>query len=96
MSLENIQDRKRDTCRAVSDNMDLVRSIQERWDRGDFTSIDWADEDIELEFADGPDAGRWKGVAGLAEGWRYSRTPGRVFVRKQSSFGRLTANACSY
>ena len=70
MSQANIQDRKRDTCRAVSDNMDLVRSIQERWDRGDFTWTDWADEDIELEFADGPDAGRWKGVAGMAEGWR--------------------------
>ena len=48
MSQANIPDRKRDTCRAVSDNMDLVRSIQERWDRGDFTWIDWADEDIEL------------------------------------------------
>lgn len=60
----------RDTALGVSDNLDLVRSIQEHWDRGDFNSVAWAHPDIELEFADGPDAGRWTGLDGMAEGWR--------------------------
>ncbi len=49
-------DRKRDTYGDVR-NMDLVRSIQERWDRGDFTWVDWADTDIELQFENA-----WEGL----------------------------------
>jgi len=54
----------------VSANLDLVRSIHAEWERGDFGSIAWADPEIELVFADGPDPGTWKGLREVGEGWR--------------------------
>ena len=46
--------------------MDLVRSIVEAWERGDYGSAEWADANIEFVFADGPSPGRWIGPAAMA------------------------------
>jgi hypothetical protein len=49
-----------------SANLDLVRSICEPWERGDFGSAEWVHPEIEFVAGDGLTPGRtWKGLAGL-------------------------------
>jgi ketosteroid isomerase-like protein len=52
------------------ENLDLVRSILVGWERGDFSSVEWADPEIELVVADGPEKGVWRGQGEMAAGWR--------------------------
>ena len=54
----------------MSENLDLVCAIFADWERGEYRSIAWAHPEIENEIVGGPSPGRWKGLAGMAEGWR--------------------------
>ena len=53
-----------------SASLGLVRSIFPAWERGDYSSAEWAHPEIEYVIADGPAPGSWTGLAGLAEGFR--------------------------
>jgi ketosteroid isomerase-like protein len=53
----------------MSDNVQLVRSIYERWAEGDFGDASWADPDFELVLVDGPTPGRFKGLAAAGAAW---------------------------
>jgi ketosteroid isomerase-like protein len=52
----------------MSANVDLVRSIYADWERGDYSSVEWAHPDIEYMMADGPEPGASTGVVGIQEG----------------------------
>jgi ketosteroid isomerase-like protein len=73
----------------MSSNLDLVRSIYVAWERGDFSSTHWADPDIQLAFADGPDPAKWTGVAGMAEGWRSFQSTWEDFRAAPTEFIEL-------
>jgi hypothetical protein len=51
-------------------NLDLVRSIYAAWERGDYSSTEWADPEIEYVIVEGPAPGTWTGMTGMPEGMR--------------------------
>jgi ketosteroid isomerase-like protein len=53
-----------------SANVELVRSIYAAWERGDYTSADWAHPEIQYLMV-GPEPGSRMVLAGMAEGFRY-------------------------
>jgi ketosteroid isomerase-like protein len=53
----------------MSENLDLVRSIYTAWSNNDYGSLPWADAEIELVKADGPDPGSWHGVQAMSPVW---------------------------
>ncbi len=79
----------------MSENLDLVRSIYADWERGDFSSIAWADREIEFVIADGPDPGRWTGLAGLVEGWRQWLSAWDGYITEVDAVREVDASACS-
>ena len=62
-------------------NLDLVKSISAGWERGDYGSLEWADEQIEFVIADGPEPARVRGretmaadLAGFQDAWEEYRS----------------------
>ena len=55
----------------ASANVDLLRSVYADWERGDYSSVEWADPDVELVIADGPGRETWRGLTEVGEGWSF-------------------------
>jgi ketosteroid isomerase-like protein len=70
----------------ASANVEVVRSILAANARGDYSSTDWADPAIEFVIADGPSPGAWKGVSGMAAGWRELASAWRDFRTQAEEF----------
>jgi hypothetical protein len=79
----------RDTPRVSSANLELGRSLLADWERGDFTSAEWAGPEIEFTLADGPDPRSWTGIARLAEGWRAFQSACEGFRSEPTAFREL-------
>jgi ketosteroid isomerase-like protein len=73
----------------MSENLDLVRSIYADWERGDFSSADWAHPNIELILADGPSPGRWEGLPAMAASMRDLFTPWEHFRAEAEEYRPL-------
>jgi ketosteroid isomerase-like protein len=54
----------------MSENLDVVRSIYTAVAAGDYSSADWASEEIEYVVADGVEPTTTRGLGGLAEAMR--------------------------
>lgn len=59
----------------MSANLDLVRSIYAARESGDYSSIDWADPQIEYVLVDGPSPGTFTGLSELARVTRELLSP---------------------
>ncbi len=53
-----------------SHNLDVVRSIYDGWQCGDFSRSDWAHPEIEFVYVGGPEPAEGRGIAAMDELWR--------------------------
>jgi len=54
--------------RMSKENVAIVRAIYAAWEQGDFSSVDWADPEIEYTMP-GPDARLYHGIEDMSRAW---------------------------
>jgi ketosteroid isomerase-like protein len=73
----------------MSANLDLVRSIYAAWERGDFSSSEWAHPEIEHVDADGPLGGGTGGFDRMGRGVREFLSAWEEFRLEADGFREL-------
>ena len=71
------------------ENVDVVRSNYAAWERGDYSSADGAEAEIEYVIADGPTPGSWRGLAGMAKAVRDGLSGWRDFHEEAEEYREL-------
>jgi ketosteroid isomerase-like protein len=72
-----------------SANLDLARSIYAAWERGDSSSADWADPEIEFAFIGGPEPVSGIGLAAMADAMRAFLAPWKEYRAEAEEFREL-------
>ena len=75
----------------MSASLELVRSIYADWERGDFSSAEWAHAEIEFVFTGVPDPGSATGRAAMAKAMRNWLTSWEGFRLAADEFRELDA-----
>jgi ketosteroid isomerase-like protein len=73
----------------MSENLELVHSIFTTWERGDFSSAEWAHPEIEFVLVGGPSEGSWWGVAQMAKRFREWLSPWERFRVEADEYREL-------
>jgi len=68
-----------DTAWAMSENLDLVRSIYAASERGEHLPTGWAHPEIAFAIADGPEPSRRTGLGHAEDAWRDFVSPWKQF-----------------
>jgi len=53
----------------TSPNVAVIQDLFARWERGDWSDLDWMDPDIEMVRIDGIEPGSWRGRDAVAREW---------------------------
>jgi ketosteroid isomerase-like protein len=51
------------------ENVEIAREIYRAWERGDFSSVEWADPDIEFMLGSGADEAVHRGTEAIGQAW---------------------------
>ena len=67
---EELSSQRKSILFLINELFDSVTTFCITCKRTRFSSADWAHPELEFVIADGPAPGRWRGLAGMAEGYR--------------------------
>jgi hypothetical protein len=75
----------------MSANLGLVSSIFASWERGDFSSADWAEAEIEFSSPMGVESGPSRGLEEMAHAWRATMSAWRDARANAEEYRQLDA-----
>ena len=68
------------------ENVEVVRRVYEEWSRGDFSSGDVFDPDVEFDMVDWPGQDRSRGIDEMRQAWRASLSAWEDFRAEPTGF----------